>query len=334
MDALQNISIPESQATIDYAKEFTNTLSKTTKRNYASSIRQFFGVKNFEDITVEMIQVVDTNMANQWIKELIDKGSKKATVNSKIAALKSFYDFLSRRSIGIMTWNPFDTKEGCVRMKNATSSYTVNKNLTDNEVERILNAVPKTADRMIDKLNFKRDYIAIATMLLTGCRRNELSNIRLGDFETFDTTRVVRITGKGGKERVLIVPETLYQQILEYVKMRHLTMNDFDEYLLTQHAYRNGGQNGLIRRGLQLSDVGIHRIVKKYAEKAKLDVERVTPHAFRHTFATESFREGAKVEDVQDLLGHSNPNTTRRYDHINRTIDHSTSEALASKYGI
>lgn len=336
MDTLQtlNIQAPQNTEGRTYAEEFTKALSEATRKNYTSSIRQFFGVKNFEDITVEMIQKVDTNMANQWVAQMTEKGSKRATINNKLSALKSFYDFLSRRSVAIVSWNPFDTKEGCVRMKNATSSYTVGKSMSEEEVERILNTIPKTANTKMKRLQYKRDYILIATLLLTGCRRNEIRNIRLGDFEIYDNEHLVRIVGKGGKERVLVIPESLYRQIEEYVEMRHLTMNDVDEYLLTQHAYKNGHDNGIIKRGLQISNVCINRRVEYYAEKAKLDVKKVTPHAFRHTFATESFRQGAKVEDVQDLLGHASPSTTRRYDHINRTIENSTSDALAQKYGI
>lgn len=309
-------------------ERYTNTLSESTKRTYTSDIKQFFGVTDFEDITVEMVQAVDTDMANAWAMAMGNRGLKPSTINKKMASMKSFYQFLCRRNVGVMTYNPFSPEEGAVRRKNAISSYTHDKSLTDKEVEALFAAVPYRADREIYRLQYERDYIILAFMLLTGCRREELVTIRLGDFMHTGDKHIVRIIGKGEKERLLIVPESLYSKILEYVKDRKLTMNDYDEPFVTRHQF----QRGIRTRGLWMSVQSVNEIVKKYVELAGLDSNKITPHALRHTFCTESLRAGAKLEDVQDLMGHSKIDTTRRYDHINRTIEHSTSDVLSSKY--
>jgi site-specific recombinase XerD len=314
--------------TASLGERYTHTLSKSTRKTYSSDIKQFFGVTDFKDITVEMIQAVDTDMANTWALAMGNRGLKPSTINKKMSSLKSFYKFLCRRSVGIMTYNPFSTEEGALRRKNAISSYAQDKSLTDAEVEALFAAIPYKADRTIHKLQYERDYIILAFMLLTGCRREELVDIKIGDFMQSDNKHVVRIKGKGEKERLLIVPEDLYSKIVKYVRDRKLSMNDYDEPFITRHQF----QRGIRTRGLWMSVHAVNEIVKKYVELAGLDTEKITPHALRHTFCTESLRAGAKLEDVQDLMGHSKIDTTRRYDHINRTIEHSTSDALSTKY--
>lgn len=309
-------------------ENYTHTLSESTKRTYMSDIKQFFGVEDFRDITIDMIQSVDTDMANSWALMMGNMKLKPSTINKKMASLKSFYKFLCRRNVGIMAYNPFSTEEGAVRRKNAISSYAKNKSLSDYEVETLFAAIPYKADRDIYRLQYARDYIILEFLLLTGCRREELVKIKLGDFMVADNKHVVRIIGKGEKERLLIIPDSLYSKIVKYVHMRKLSMNDYDEPFVTRHQY----QRGIRTRGLWMSTTSINIIVNKYAEKAGLDTSKVTPHALRHTFCTESLRAGAKLEDVQDLMGHSKIDTTRRYDHINRTIEHSTSDALMNKY--
>jgi integrase/recombinase XerC len=313
-----------------YAGEFTKSLAETTKRTYSSDIKQFFKVDKFEDISIEMIQSVTTDMANDWVRKMLDKGYKKETINKKLAALSGFYEYLCRRNVAIVEYNPFDKKEGCVRMKNSISSYVSSTALTDEEVDLILNTIPKTAQKDHDLLVFKRDYIIITFLLITGCRRDELTNIRIGDIRIEEDKPVVRIVGKGGKERVVVIPNRLYEKILDYVQLRRITMKDVDEYMVTSHFWAHGYR----QKGLKLSNSSVNAIVKKYAEKAGLDPSKVKPHAFRHTFCTESLRSGAKIEDVQDLMGHASVKTTRRYDHINRTIENSTSDFLAEKYNI
>ena len=84
-----------------------------------------------------------------------------------------------------------------------------------------------------------------------------------------------------------------------------------------------------------MSVTNVNRMIEKYCEKAGLTGRNITPHSFRHTFCTTSLRkEGTKMEDVQDEMGHSRIETTRRYDHINRTIENSTTDYVADKFNL
>lgn len=338
MNELQNININDLNVMSNepYQVKFTNTLSKTTQRTYRSDItnffKAFFGIKKFEDITDIMILKVDIDMANEWKRQMIQKGLKPATINKKLAALESFYKYLCRRNVPInVPYNPFSSEEGCDRIKNAIVNYSGKTDLSGEEVEMILNMIPQTCDNKMKNLINKRDYIAITFMLATGVRRDELTGIKLGDFSDAHGSKVVKVLGKGKKYRVIKVPNSIYNNICQYAELRYLTMNDTEEYMLSPHT----PNLGIRVRGLRMSNTSVNNLVDKYVKAAGLEGRNITPHSFRHTFCTTSLRkDGIRIEDVQDEMGHSKVETTRRYDHINRTIENSTTDYVAKQFGL
>lgn len=326
-----------NESDIKFAELFTNTLSKTTRLTYRSDIngffKMFFGTKKFEDITEDMIKAVDINMANEYVRRLMNGNYTGATINKKLASLNSFYTYLLRRSVPIqLDYNPFASNEGCVRLKNTTESYSAKTDLSDEEVRQLLLAIPRDNEKMDKKLVGERDYLIMMLLLTTGIRRQELVDIKFSDLRKVGDDMVVRIEGKGNKVRFLKVPEQVYQEILNYADLRLLDINkDKDEYLVTVHTRRFGYRV----RGKHMSVTNVNRMIEKYCEKAGLTGRNITPHSFRHTFCTTSLRkEGTKMEDVQDEMGHSRIETTRRYDHINRTIENSTTDYVADKFNL
>ena len=326
-----------NESDIKFAELFTNTLSKTTRLTYRSDIngffKMFFGTKKFEDITEDMIKAVDINMANEYVRRLMNGNYTGATINKKLASLNSFYTYLLRRSVPIqLDYNPFASNEGCVRLKNTTESYSAKTDLSDEEVRQLLLAIPRDSEKMDKKLVGERDYLIMMLLLTTGIRRQELVDIKFSDLRKVGYDMVVRIEGKGNKVRFLKVPEQVYQEILNYADLRLLDINkDKDEYLVTVHTRRFGYRV----RGKHMSVTNVNRMIEKYCEKAGLTGRNITPHSFRHTFCTTSLRkEGTKMEDVQDEMGHSRIETTRRYDHINRTIENSTTDYVADKFNL
>lgn len=326
-----------NESDIKFAELFTNTLSKTTRLTYRSDIngffKMFFGTKKFEDITEDMIKAVDINMANEYVRRLMNGNYTGATINKKLASLNSFYTYLLRRSVPIqLDYNPFASNEGCVRLKNTTESYSAKTDLSDEEVRQLLLAIPRDSEKMDKKLIGERDYLIMMLLLTTGIRRQELVDIKFSDLRKVGDDMVVRIEGKGNKVRFLKVPEQVYQEILNYADLRLLDINkDKDEYLVTVHTRRFGYRV----RGKHMSVTNVNRMIEKYCEKAGLTGRNITPHSFRHTFCTTSLRkEGTKMEDVQDEMGHSRIETTRRYDHINRTIENSTTDYVADKFNL
>ena len=124
-------------ATVNIEDKYTNTLSPETKRAYTQAIQEFFG-KQLSEITVNDMQSVTPDHANQYALALENKGLTHATINRKLSALHSFYQFLCRRSVAIMNYNPFSTDEGSIRFKNAQKDYSDKKALTPEEVKKVL----------------------------------------------------------------------------------------------------------------------------------------------------------------------------------------------------
>ena len=309
--------------------EYSRTLSKETRRTYISAIKDFFKADDLSDITVDMMKSVTPFDANDWAEGLLAAGNSKATINKKLGALHNFYSFLCRKTVGIMDYNPFSTEEGCIRYKNAIKPYSEKRALTPEEVNRIISAIEKPDDMFSeDYIVYLRDLLVIQMLCTTGMRREELADARIGDIMPNGGKHVIRIIGKGDKFRFAVLPDVVMNNIEEYMELRGITIKDKTCPIITSHSSR-------VESGTPVDAVTIYRIVKKYAKKSGVSVDGdIAPHNLRHTFATISLSMGADIADVQDMMGHSSINTTRRYDHINRTIQHSTSERLSAAYGI
>lgn len=318
-----NIVIQKFENTFQY----TNTLTASTKKSYICTIKEFFFVDDLSEISLEQIQSVTVDIANMWAKGLVEsKKCKPLTVNQKLGAMQNFYSYLCRHDIKICEYNPFSTKEGCIRFKNAQKNYSDKRTLVASEVKSVFDAVDFPTSKHSPKwLVAQRDLIILQLLATTGMRRSELTTITIGDLLKVGTKNVCEIVGKGNKKRLIVVPEKVHNNILLYIKIRGLDLTDKEKPLLTSHS-SNAEPNSF------LNAMTIYRVVKKYAEKAGLDVEDISPHNFRHTFCTQSIELGADLNTVSDLMGHQSVSTTKRYEHTLRAIKGSTSEALSNIY--
>jgi len=318
-----------TEGVVSPALLYTKELSDRTRMSYKGDIRMFFGVDDLKDITIEMLQSVTTEQINQWSSDLVlKKKYARSTVNQKLAALFGFYKFLCRRNIRIMTYNPFSIDEGCHRFKYTTKNYTERMPMNDEQVQILIDSLDVKKNKHKNKFAAYRDKAMIELMLTTGIRRDEIRKIKIGDISRRSGKDIIFITGKGGKSRVVVVAEKVMEDIKKYLSKRELSTVDHDEYLFSPHSNRTG----LNPKGKNLSLTSIDDITDKCVGFAGLSVDDISPHVFRHTFCTDSLRAGARLEDVQDMMGHSNINTTRRYDHIDRVVENSTSDMLGDKF--
>lgn len=312
---------------IDY--DYTNTLTPETKRSYIRAIREFFHVKELSQITFDQIKEVTPSMANAWAHELVEvKRNSEATANAKLSAMGNFYDYLKRQSVGVVRYNPFDTSEGCIRFKGAIKDYSDKRTMIPAEINRLFDSVDFPPTKNTTKyLIALRDLIALQLLATTGMRRGEIIKIRLGDISRNYGMWTCSIRGKGNKYRMIVISDGIKENIDEYVKARGLTYRDADAPLLTNHS-SNYEEN------LFLSTQAIYRIVKKYADKAGIGADDISPHNLRHTYCTQTISMGVDRETVADLVGHSNTRTTRRYDHSLRMLRDNPAEELSDIYGI
>ena len=318
---MNNILVQENTqlTTVNVEEMFTNTLGKETKRAYVQAIKEFFG-KDLCNITIEDMQAVTPEMANKYAMNLLNNGLKRTSINRKLSALHSFYKFLCRRSVGIMTYNPFDSDEGCIRFKNAQKNYIAKRALVADEVKTMFDLA-----KMDNSIIGVRDLLVLELLATTGMRRAEICEIKIGDIQLTQGVYAINIVGKGNKERVIVASNEVMGIINKYMNMRGITMKDKDEYLLVSHANRKSGSG-------KVSTNMIYRIVKHYAELADIDPDTISPHTLRHTFATQCIGMGTPIQDVQQLMGHASINTTELYNHSFNIINNNPAEKLTSMY--
>ena len=318
---MNNILVQENTQleTVNVEEMFTNTLGKETKRAYVQAIKEFFG-KDLCNITIEDMQAVTPEMANKYAMNLLNNGLKRTSINRKLSALHSFYKFLCRRSVGIMTYNPFDSDEGCIRFKNAQKNYIAKRALVADEVKTMFDLA-----KMDNSIIGVRDLLVLELLATTGMRRAEICEIKIGDIQLTQGVYAINTVGKGNKQSSIVASNEVMGIINKYINMRGITMKDKDEYLLVSHANRKSGSG-------KVSTNMIYRIVKHYAELADIDPDTISPHTLRHTFATQCIGMGTPIQDVQQLMGHASINTTELYNHSFNIINNNPAEKLTSMY--
>ena len=243
---MNNILVQENTqlTTVNVEEMFTNTLSKETKRAYVQAIKEFFG-KDLCNITIEDMQAVTPEMANKYAMNLLNNGLKRTSINRKLSALHSFYKFLCRRSVGIMTYNPFDSDEGCIRFKNAQKNYIAKRALVADEVKTMFDLA-----KMDNSIIGVRDLLVLELLATTGMRRAEICEIKIGDIQLTQGVYAINIVGKGNKERIIVASNEVMGIINKYMNMRGITMKDKDEYLLVSHANRKSGLAIYLQMGI------------------------------------------------------------------------------------
>lgn len=213
---------------------------------------------------------------------------KSTTINRIISTLKSFYGFLEKNHK--ISTNPFNLVNSLKTPKKLPNYFKYQEFTT-----------------MIDSLENTsldiRNRLILELLLATGIRVSELANIKLIDID--DNAKEIKIFGKGNKERIVYYGSYASMALQDYLNSsRKILLKDKEsDYLLI-----NNNGNKLTVRGIRLV---IDKIVKKSCIKSK-----VSPHTFRHSFATLMLNEGCNIKSVQELLGHASLSTTGIYTHL------------------
>lgn len=306
---------------MDVCDLYTNTLTPLTKMNYISTIKDFFGVHDLSEITVEQMQSVTPDVVNTWAHKQLAKGNAMSTINRKLSALHSFYQFLCRRNVGIMNYNPASTSEGAIRFKNAQKDYSDKRVLAPAEVNKMFKSAAKQGGIL-----GKRDLLVLQLLATTGMRRAELCGIKIGDIEMLSGKHIIQITGKGNKKRFVVLTNHVYTLIEDYLEARKVTFKDKSLPLIISHSSNADPTK-------HVDTVTIYRIVKKHADQAGVDASTISPHAMRATFATLSYAElGMSKDELMELMGHSSVNTTGRYIKAVKMLENSPAEKLGSLF--
>ncbi len=268
-------------------------LSSATTTAYTSDLAQF--IEFSSELGHASPGDVGVGDLREFVYQLKNKGLASRTIARKISALRSYFAFL--QTLDVIDSDPCELLEG---PKIGRSLPTV---LTASEIERLLE-VPED-----DELLAVRDWAILELMYATGVRISEVVTLRLRDVD--EDERLVRVRGKGSKERIVPFGGAALEALRTYVSVARPRLAQTGG----RHA---GGSLFLGRRGRPLTRKGAWDIVRRRVLAAGIQ-KHVTPHTLRHTFATHLLQGGADIAAVQEMLGHADISTTQIYTHLDRS---------------
>jgi integrase/recombinase XerD len=280
--------LPYSSAFLSHCK-FERTLSPNTIDSYGFDLRRLAGFLRQKNIAA--IGNVTPELLSEYLRVLYDVGFAATSIQRTLSSIRGYFSFLA--ADGIITADPTELLE---RPKTARYLPSV---LTVEEMLALFNAVAT------DKRRGARDRAMLETLYATGMRVSELSNFTFEQI-LFDEG-LVRVFGKGSKERLVPIGSVALTWIQKYLETERpfLSRPSSDSSVF------------LNARGTKLSRMGIWKIIQKYAAKAGLK-KKISPHTFRHSFATHLLEGGADLRAVQEMLGHATIVTTEIYTHVDR----------------
>jgi integrase/recombinase XerD len=232
---------------------------------------------------------VRTEQLEQYLAELRAAGRSPATIARRVAAIRSF--FRHQSLLGVRADNP------AAELDLPRRRRTLPRTLSPGEAERLVEAASGTTPRAL------RDRALVELLYGAGLRVSEAVGLDKGGVDL--EARLVRCIGKGSKERVVPIGRQAVQALRRYLSRGR-------PFLDTRHRpelFLNAKGGGLTRAGAFL-------ILRRLAEKAGLEPERVHPHLLRHSFATHLLEGGADLRSVQEMLGHADLATTELYTHV------------------
>ena len=257
-------------------------LSQNTVQSYKNDITSFaFWVDESINLPLVRISKIDIN---KYISQLFKNGLKSSSVNRKISTIKSFFIFLLKKKHILVS--PVEDIEMIKQEKYLPIS------MSEKEVELLLES-PN-----LDSFIGIRDRAMIEMLYATGMRVSELINLKITDID--HNRLVVKVMGKGSKERLIPYGEVASDYLNVYLKNRKEI---------------NSNEIFLSNRGKKITRSAFWNRIKLYLKKENLK-ESISPHTLRHAFATHLLNRGADLRSVQILLGHSDLSTTQIYTHI------------------
>lgn len=293
--------------------EVEKNRSMLTVENYDHYLKRFAafskkeGVIKPEGITLDLVRHFRIYL-NRLTSEK-GKGLKLITQNYHIIAVRAFLKYLSKRDVQTLAAEKIELP------KNPSREVSV---LTHEEIERLFEAVNNEKSEILKA----RDLAILQTLFSTGLRISELVSIKRNSINLKRGEFTVR--GKGDKLRLVFLSPEAIQKIQTYLKLR----GDNHTSLFLAHskigqsvekemeAQGNQGKETRDKRQvLGLTPRSVQRLIQKYGKIAGI-IHKVTPHTFRHSFATDLLQNGADIRSVQSLLGHASITTTQIYTHI------------------
>ena len=271
--------------------QFQKRLDSKTLKAYRIDLTQFI-----RQISVDNISSITPNILEKYIATL-HQTYKPKTSKRKIASLKAFFHYLEYKDL--IEHNPFNKIQVKFR-----EPIILPKTIPLHTVEVFLRTIykqQKNAKTTYQRKNALRDAAIIEMLFATGMRISELCSLQVGDVNLIEGT--ILIYGKGAKERMIqLGNDDVIHTLIEYREVFDSQIRECNYFFANQN-------------GSALSDQSIRRMINKYASLAAIELH-ITPHMFRHTFATSLLEADVDIRYIQEMLGHSSINITEIYTHV------------------
>lgn len=263
-------------------------LSENTISSYRQDLQTFLDFLVKEKQNTWEVEAVEIDL---FLGKLRDEGKATSSISRMLSSLRKFYQWLLRQDI--------IKSDPLVKIDSPKQEKRLPLALSEAEVDKLL------VQPNIKKASGIRDRAILETLYATGMRVSELINLQMGDLH--QDIKLIKVLGKGSKERLVPISNVALSWIDEY-----------DKQVRQKQILKIGSFTDIIflnQRGGKLSRQAVWQLIKKYCQTAGI-TKNVTPHTLRHTFATHLLENGADLRVVQELLGHSDISTTQIYTNL------------------
>jgi len=290
------LTYPQVQAFLDYLR-FEKRYSQHTLISYQTDLAQFFAFleSQFDAPAIESISSI---FIRSWLAELKEDRISSKSINRKISTLKSFFRYLMKQ--GVIKQTPMTTIISPKISKRLPSfiDEKATARLFDNKKEQKNDELNKKGD---SKWELRTDKLILSLFYETGMRVSELVNLKEKHIDKHYGQ--IKVLGKGNKERIIPVSNKLLTGIEEYIAEKPARLEGVEEVLVNE-------------KGKPLYSRYVYaRVNKLLKEIEDITIEKKSPHILRHTFATHLMNNGAELNAVKELLGHSSLAATQVYTH-------------------
>jgi integrase/recombinase XerC len=318
---------------LQYLSSVRNS-SPHTILNYGKDLSQFLEYLSPPGAQPPALNEISHTIIREFVAHLHDQGLEKSSIARKLAALRSFFKYCVRENL--LTENParlvptpklpkripsvLSAEEmngflnGLAEMGPATQGATgsARSPVDRATVPQVVTEDTKRSNRKSERIYLSRDRALLELLYAAGLRVSELTGLNLIDIDQKE--RVLRVRGKGNKERIVPYGSKAQEALENYWSLR-------DELLIQKSASRGKRQGAphtqavfLNYAGRRLTQRSVGRLVKKYVRMANIEWD-LHPHSLRHAFATHLLADGADLRAIQELLGHQSLSTTQKYTH-------------------
>lgn len=260
--------------------QYTIKAYNTDLKAFSDFLKDHYDVQSLKEVNYAMIRT--------WIIILSENNISNRSINRKISTLNSYFKFLLK--IEEIRLNPLQKHKALKTIKKVQVPFSVK------EIEEVIKLLEED-----DSFEGQRNKAIIELFYSTGIRRSELINLKLNQLDL--TNNNIRVLGKRNKERLLPLLPSIKQTLIAYISIRSTVnpIKDIDNVFITS-------------KGLKLYETLVYRIINNYFSYVSTKIKK-SPHILRHSFATHLLNQGANLNAVKELLGHSSLAATQVYTH-------------------